>query len=75
MDEEELQEQHLYPHTENALTMLQIIMQKVTYDIAHTQQMKPEYYEKMCHVATDLAFWIRNIEKNYDDGSINNSED
>lgn len=65
--QEETQLQNLNQiHTDNALTMLQVIMQKVTYEIIHAVNKSPDYYDKMCHAATDLAFWIRNIEKDYD---------
>lgn len=43
-------------------------MMKVTAEIIHSSQAKPDYYDKICHIASDLAFWVCNIGKDYDNG-------
>lgn len=53
-------------HTENAVMMLQVILQKLTAEIIHSHQNRPEYYDTMCRTASDLAYWIRNLEQNFD---------
>ena len=51
-------------YTDNALSMLSCIMQKVTYETVSAINKKPDFYDSMCAIAISLASSINQIENN-----------
>lgn len=54
--------QEIKSRTEAATSMLQVIMQKVTYEIIDSIDKKPEWYDNMSGIAIGLANAINCIE-------------
>ena len=49
-------------YTDNALSMLSCIMQKVTYETISALNKKPDFYDSMSAIAISLASSINQIE-------------